>query len=183
MLTRVPTVLAMFLLGLYLGKEGILNDVPGHRDLLRAVRFWGLGLGLPASLLVTLGYALLPPSSAMVALAFDQALAGPILSLGYGAALTLWAQTPAVQRLLRPMAMTGRMALTNYLLQSLFGTVLFAGDGLGLAGKVSPTVAIALAAAIFSAQMALSCWWLAHFRFGPMEWLWRTVTYGRRPAG
>jgi uncharacterized protein len=182
MLSRLPTVLAMFLLGLYVGKEGILSDVEGHRDLLRTVRAWGLGLGLSASLLVTLGYAYLPPSSAMIALAFDQALAGPILCLGYGGTLTLFARTPSRQRLLRPLAMTGRMALTIYLLQSLIGDFIFEGYGLGLVGKMAPTVAIMLAAAIFAAQMALSCWWLARFRFGPMEWLWRVLTYGRQPT-
>jgi uncharacterized protein len=182
MLTRLPTVLAMFLLGLYVGKEGILHDVEGHTKLLFAVSAWGLGLGLPASLLVTLGYAFLPPSSAMIALTFDQALAGPILCLGYAATLALWARSAQRQLLLRPLAMTGRMALTNYLLQSLICALIFDGYGLGLVGKVAPTVAILLAAVIFGAQMSLSCWWLSHFRFGPMEWLWRLMTYGRLPT-
>ena len=182
MLTRVPTVLAMFLLGLYVGKKGILHDTRAHRGLLRAARAWGLGLGLPASLLVTLGYAFLPPASAIVALAFDQALAGPILCLGYGATLALAANDPARLRLLHPLAMTGRMALSNYLLQSLVCALIFDGYALSLAGKVAPTAAIVLAAAIFMLQMALSCWWLNRFRFGPMEWLWRLLTYGRRPT-
>ena len=72
MLTRVPTVLAMFLLGLYVGKEGVLSDVGGHLTLLRRVRAWGLGLGLLASTLVTVGFTWPAPASAMTALAFDQ---------------------------------------------------------------------------------------------------------------
>ncbi len=180
MFTRVPTVLAMFLLGFYVGKEGVLSDVDGHLPLLRSVRAWGLGLGLAASLLVTSGYAFLSPASAMIALAFDQALAGPILCLGYAATLTLLARAPVHQGFFfRPLAMTGRMALTNYLMQSLVCALIFNGYGLGLVGKVTPTVAILLAGAIFAAQMALSCWWLNRFRFGPMEWLWRFLTYGR----
>src|SRR5262249_6010721 len=109
MLTRVPTVLAMFLLGFYAGKEGVLRDVEGHLTLLRRIRAWGLGLGLVASGLVTLGHTALPPTSAMIALAFDQALAGLILCLGYAATLTLLARRPAWQLRLRPLAMTGRM--------------------------------------------------------------------------
>ena len=182
MLTRMPTVLAMFLLGLYFGEEGVLRDLQRHLPLLHRVRTWGLGLGLFASALVTVGFTCLPPASAMLALAFDQALAGPILSLGYAAAVTLLARTPARQRRLRPLAMTGRMALTNYLMQSLICTLIFNGYGLGLAGKVPPTGAILLVAGIFSVQMVLSSWWLGHFRFGPMEWLWRVLTYGRRPT-
>ena len=93
----------------------------------------------------------------------------------------LAARTPSAQQMLRPLAMTGRMALTNYLLQSVTCSVIFNGYGLGLVGKVTPTAAILLAVGIFAVQMGLSCWWLARFRFGPMEWLWRYLTYGRRP--
>lgn len=182
MLTRVPTVLAMFLLGFYVGKQGVPGDVDGHLPLLRKVCTWGLGLGLPASLVVTLGYTFLPPVSAMIALAFDQALAGPVLSVGYAAALTLLASNPVRQRLLRPLAMTGRMALTNYLLQSLICAWIFNGYGFGLVGTVTPTLAILLAAGIFVAQMTASCWWLSRFQFGPVEWLWRFMTYGRWPT-
>jgi uncharacterized protein len=182
MLTRVPTVLAMFLLGLYVGKEGMLWDVEGHLSLLRRVRVWGLGLGLFASALVTVGFTSLPPVSAMIALAFDQALAGPILCLGYAAAVTLLARSPAWQLRLHPLGMTGRMALTNYLMQSLICSLIFNGYGLGLVGKVAPTGAILLAVGIFGVQMVLSSWWLGRFRFGPMEWLWRLLTYGRWPT-
>jgi uncharacterized protein len=141
-----------------------------------------LGLGLLASGLVIVGFSCLPPASAMTALVFNQALAGPILSLGYAAAMTLYASEPVRQHQLRPLAMAGRMPLTNYLMQSLVCALIFDGYALGLAGKIGPTVTVALAVVIFCAQMAFSSWWLARFRFGPMEWLWRLLTYGRRPV-
>ncbi len=74
--------------------------------------------------------------------------------------------------------MTGRMSLTNYLSQSLACFLLFEPQGLGMAGRVSPVAAMPMAAAIFAVQVAVSAWWLRRFRFGPAEWLWRSLTYG-----
>jgi uncharacterized protein len=72
------------------------------------------------------------------------------------------------------------MALTNYLTHSFFYVFLFWGFGLGLLGRVGATFCVALSLAIFAAQIALSSWWLHRFRFGPAEWLWRSLTYGAR---
>jgi uncharacterized protein len=179
LLTRVPSVLAMFLLGLYVGKLGIVQSPGLHRSLLRQVRRWGLSLGLIASLLVGLGGAQLPPLSALFALFFNQAVAGPLLALGYAAALVLLLRSPVWLRRFRPLAVTGRMALTNYLMQSLSCVLIFYGFGLGLAGQVQPAAALLLAVGIYAGQIAFSQWWLSRFRFGPLEWLWRSFTYLR----
>ena len=77
------------------------------------------------------------------------------------------------------LAPVGRMALTNYLTQSLLYLVLLTGLGFGLYGEVGPAWCVALAFMIFAAQMALSRWWLARYRFGPAEWVWRSLTYGQ----
>jgi uncharacterized protein len=71
------------------------------------------------------------------------------------------------------------MAFTNYLLQSLIFCWIFFGYGLGQFGRMSATMAFALGVAVYAAQMALSRRWLAHYRFGPVEWLWRTLMYGQ----
>jgi uncharacterized protein len=71
------------------------------------------------------------------------------------------------------------MPLTNYLMQTLIATALFYGWGLGLWGKVGPALDLVLAIGIFFAvQVPLSKWWLRRFEMGPMEWLWRKLTYG-----
>src|SRR6056297_2981591 len=75
------------------------------------------------------------------------------------------------------LAAAGRMALTNYLLQSLFWTWVFFGYGLGLWGEVPRTAQVALAPVFFAVQVLISGWWLKRFRFGPAEWLWRSLTY------
>ncbi len=71
------------------------------------------------------------------------------------------------------------MALSNYLLQTLVCTTIFYSYGLGLFGQVLPSAGLALAVVIFALQIPLSVWWLQQFRFGPAEWLWRSLTYGK----
>jgi uncharacterized protein len=69
------------------------------------------------------------------------------------------------------------MALTNYLAQTVICISIYYGGG--LVGQAGPLFGLILALVIFPAQMAFSAWWLARFRYGPMEWLWRSLTYGR----
>jgi len=83
------------------------------------------------------------------------------------------------RRRLGYLAPVGRMALTNYLTQSVLYLILFTGVGFGLYGEVGPAWCVGLAVIIFAAQMAFSAWWLARYRFGPAEWVWRTLTYGQ----
>jgi uncharacterized protein len=80
---------------------------------------------------------------------------------------------------LAPLAAVGRTALSNYLLQTLIATSIFYGYGLGLYGQIGPAVGILLTLAIFGLQIPLSNLWVKRFRFGPAEWLWRTLTYGK----
>jgi uncharacterized protein len=95
-----------------------------------------------------------------------------------GGALLLLAAKPALMAALRPIGCAGRMALTNYLIQIAALDVLFSGYGVGL-GQVRPLVGFAAAPVCFAIEVALSTFWLARFRFGPAEWLWRSLTYGR----
>ena len=71
------------------------------------------------------------------------------------------------------------MPLTNYLLQSLVATTIFYGYGMGLAGRLGRIETIGLAVLIFAAQLGFSYFWMKRFRFGPMEWIWRSATYGK----
>lgn len=179
LLVRAPAVLAMFLLGFVVGRRGVLADLEGHLPLLRRARAWGLGLGLPASLLVTLAYNVLPPFAAFTALGLNQLFAGPVLAVGYAATFALAARHARPARALAPLAAYGRTALSVYLLQSILCGLLFYGVGLGLVLAVSPGQALALAVALNAALIAASGLWLRHFRYGPVEWAWRSLTLGR----
>jgi uncharacterized protein len=94
-----------------------------------------------------------------------------------GAVLLVAARTPTSLRWLAPFGWTGRMALTNYMLQIALLDLAFSNYALRLA----PTrlQALAAALALFAANAVFSRWWLTRFRFGPLEWLWRSLTYGR----
>jgi uncharacterized protein len=84
------------------------------------------------------------------------------------------------RRRLYPITLAGRMPLTNYLLQTAIGTFIFYHWGLGFWNKSGPALDIALAAVIYlGVQVPLSGWWLNRFPLGPMEYLWRVLTYGR----
>jgi uncharacterized protein len=176
-LVSAPTILAMFLLGLYVGKRGIVRDVMAHEAFLRRVRLWGLLLGL----IVSGGVILLQQQLSLFSTFYTQflniALAGPLLSMGYAATIVLLAQQETWRTRLAPLAATGRMALTNYLLQSLIFTTIFYGYGLGFFGQVGAATGLLLTIVIYALQIPLSAWWLRRFQFGPIEWLWRSLTY------
>ena len=182
LLTRVPTILAMFLLGIWAGRKNILQNVGENTELLRRVRIWGMLVGLSVSLLIIILYAVLPPVSALAFLFYDQTLAGPILSMGYAATFILVAQTHFGQRVFKSFSAVGKMSLTNYLAQSLICAFLFFGYGLALAGKITPLGGIFVTLIIFAFQIFFSLFWLRYFRFGPAEWIWRSITYSQIQA-
>ena len=176
----VKVLLALFLLGMYAGRRRLFQDVSAHLPLFRQVWRWGLGLALfvPACFLLA-GTNAVPPYWGSLWTPIYFAIGVPALSFFYVSTLVLLFQKEAWKRRLAPLAAVGRMALSNYLLQSVVCTTIFYSYGLGLYGKVGPAAGLALTVLIFLLQVPLSIWWLRHFRFGPAERLWRTLTYGR----
>lgn len=176
---RFAKVLAMFLLGLWVGRRSLFAATSETRPLLVKVMRWGLGVGLPlglakAVLRMTAGDDPLMNFAAEAC----YCLSTPSLALGYAAAFVLLWKGKAGALLGWPTP-AGRMALTNYLSQTVIHTLLFTGAGLGLTNIFGLAFVLPFTAAIFGLQVALSGWWLERFRFGPLEWLWRSLTYGR----
>ncbi len=177
-----PSVLAMFLLGLYAGKQGILHRVSEHLPLFRKLRLYGFLLGPPLSAVAVWAMyhsSMLVPSPIGLLGGFAGAFGAPLLGLAYASFWVLLYQDAKWKPRLQPMRQMGRMALTNYLLQSLVCVTVFYGTGFGLYGHYGPAATLPLVFVIYLAEMALSTWWLKRFQFGPAEWLWRSLTYAR----
>ena len=178
----LPTyVLGRLMIGAALGRSGKLQQAS------QELPFWRRLLIIMLALfaLAQLGPTLLPAGSSWLdthvfkrlALVFYQAQ--PLcLGLSYMAGFVLLYQHEGIRRRLAWLAPIGRMALTNYLSQTVLAIALFYGVGLGL-GPVTPTAIVASALLIFAAQAITSRWWLSHYSQGPVEWLWRRLTYGR----
>lgn len=182
----MPSVLAMFLVGLWAYRRGIFQDVQAHLPFVRKVWAWTLPIGIIGNGVGTyLGEITNPtwPSGLGAVGQLFFAIGAPALSMFYASSVVLLWHTGWRERL-RPLTYVGRMALTNYLLQSIVCTLLFYGYGLGMFAKMRPLYWIPLAVVIYAAQIPLSRWWLSRFQFGPAEWLWRTLTYGKpQPMG
>lgn len=175
---KVP---AMFLIGLWVSRRKLFADPSAHHRLLKRICIGGLAVGLPNSFLLWWSgehLERLPEAPGLVgtiAYAFGVAP----LALGYAAGFALLWTKVTWQRTLQFFAPMGRMALTNYLMQTILAILLFAGFGLGLGTHVSSIGFEAIALGVVILQLLWSNWWLKHFHFGPMEWLWRSLTYGK----
>lgn len=103
------------------------------------------------------------------------------VALGYTGLVMLLCGSDALKGLSRRLEAVGRMAFTNYLVQSIVCTTIFYGHGLGLFGRVSRTGQIAIVAGVWLVELYVSPIWLRHFHMGPFEWIWRALTYGTLP--
>lgn len=173
-----PEVLGMFLIGSWFSRSGALVNPAGFAPLYRQLR-WG---ALPVGLAMMLGSAIWQPYLAPgtftpasgVAFAINS-VASLLMCLGY---LAWIVHARAALQWLAPM---GRMALTQYIAQSLVCTWVFYGYGLGHFEQMPRATQLPFALGVFAVQLVASHWWLRHFRFGPLEWVWRALTYLQWP--
>ena len=180
---RFAKLLAMFLLGYYAYRRGLFQAPASNGPLFRRVLRYGLFFGV-------IGNAMLagvmwfeppfPPSALGILGVVGYAIGVAPLALAMIAGITLMWQRETWRRVLAFLAPVGRMALTNYLLQTVIAVLLFYGYGLGWYGKVSPISATVIALAVFAFQVVFSTVWLRFFQYGPMEWIWRQLTYKQR---
>ena len=180
---RLPKILAMFLFGMYAYRVGVFQNLKENRQLIRQVLIYGALLGLIGNIAMAGlagNEAPFPPSPMSFAGVIGYAFGVPALALFFVALIAALWQHERWRSVLQLLAPVGRMALTNYLLQTVICVTLFYGYGFGMFGKVGALQATLIALTIFAVQIIFSSMWLRYFTYGPMEWIWRQLTYGRR---
>jgi uncharacterized protein len=175
---RIFKVLALFLLGIWAGRLILERNILSNTALLKKVLLWGIVIGLPLNILRTwVKFSHLSGDLWQLADFILNALALTPMAMAYCAAVAI-----VVTR--RPhwlvwFASVGRTALSNYLFQSLISIFIFYGVGMEYGGTLGYSAVLLIAMALFGWQIIFSTFWLRYFRFGPVEWIWRQLTYGK----
>ena len=176
----IPAVLGFFLCGFYAGRKGIFKDLKGNRPLFVKICAVGFPVGaLFLFLYILFETALWPVGTAAkpALLMMTNYLASLFIFPAYVSLILLSLQTDQCRRILAPVATAGRMALTNYLAQTLILVTLFYGFGFGFFYRVSLAQGALITIVIYLIQVAWSNFWFKTFKYGPLEWLWRGLTY------
>ncbi|QED47039.1 DUF418 domain-containing protein [Cytobacillus dafuensis] len=175
----IPDILGMFLLGLYAGKINLFRRVKELKRKLRITQIITLFISIPPLIAIVWGYSQHEEVTFMYNLGnyFFLHFSGFTLSIFYIVTVALMLEKQTWQRVLNPFRYVGQMALTNYLAQTFFGVIVF--YGFGLYGQVSLTEGFLYSIAFYCVQIIYSYFWLKNFQFGPFEWLWRLMTYGK----
>ncbi len=170
------SIFPFFLMGAGVAKQGFLQNPPQYKRQLKAISIVSLLLGMSIKMLpyVTVYH--------FGTIFVQDYLGGPLLTIFYITAITLLAERAGASRLLHPLSYIGRMSMSNYLFQSMVCTGIFYSYGLGLYGSVSYTTGFVFLIALFCLQILLSLLWMGLYEYGPVEYIWRFFTYGKKPV-
>lgn len=176
---RLFVTMGLFILGLYVARKRIFENMPLH---IQGIKKW-LWISLAISLQAVLLYGLFGEKLfatggiAGLLVSFLGDAFSPALSMVYAACFILLFQKEKWQNKLSVLIPMGRMGLTTYLTQTLFGVLIFYGYGLNMLDVIGNTVTYTTGIIIFIAQVYFSRWWLSKYYYGPFEWIWRSLTY------
>ncbi|UFU00529.1 DUF418 domain-containing protein [Radiobacillus kanasensis] len=170
----IISLLPMFLIGIYFARKKWLHDVATHRRIL--VRVWWVTLffflvGKVAP------YALDNP---LWLSSYQDTIGGSASAIFYLITITLLYQKVSIAKWLKPLEYVGRMSLSNYLFQSIISFFLYYSIGFGLYGQITPGISVLIVIVIFFLQIMISRLWFRYFYYGPVEWLWRSLTYRQK---
>ncbi|MEO6253488.1 MAG: DUF418 domain-containing protein [Ferruginibacter sp.] len=180
--SRIPKVLGMFLIGYVLGRSDFYRNLEQHKKLVYIIIAAGLLIGLPANYFLAkqmqehMGDYFQLKQNGLYQTIFYTLGVVP-LALSYVGMFMLAFKTRTGNKLLTVLAPAGKMAFTNYLMQSLIGNFVFFSTGLGYMWKVGPVYYTIFGIAVFIGQVMISTIWLKYFNYGPVEWVWRSATY------
>ena len=176
---RAFKVFGLFLFGLYIGRNKLYVDLENNVAFLKKVRLYGFIIGIPFSCLYA--WSAMNDNPAGVTIhSTAYALSAISMCLAYVSTVCLWFVKTKELPFFRFMAAPGRMALTNYIGQSMFGMIIYYGIFFGLGASMGLVYVELVATTVFIIQIFLSYVWLKRFRFGPFEWVWRMFTYGEK---
>ncbi len=167
------------LLGMALYRWGVLTGERSTAFYKRLVGLGAVGVGIIVAGVVYIETNNWSADAALFWLQFNY-WGSLLVAGGYLGVVMLYARRRPDGPVTQGFAAVGRTAFTNYLLQTVIATTIFYGHGLGLFGSVNRVEQLGIVVAIWVVQVALSVFWLRYFRFGPVEWVWRTLTYGER---
>ncbi len=183
-ISRISKVLGMMMIGVAMGRGNYYKRIAPNKKLLFYIIILGIALGLPANYM--LANYMQNSSGAYYKLTTDglyqtiaYALGVAPLASAYTALFILLFQTAAGKKLLSIFAPVGKMAFSNYILQTLIGNFVFYNAGLGYMEKVGPVYYTLFGIIVFLIQIFASTAWFRYFNYGPLEWLWRSATYKR----
>ncbi|SFA82056.1 uncharacterized protein SAMN04488072_102108 [Lentibacillus halodurans] len=173
-LLLATTLLPLFLFGMYLARKRWLHDPVKHKRKLATA--WII------SLIMFIGLKMGPYiyGNPVWFSYIQDNIGGTASALFYLLSITVLAQNRLGKKLLKPFSYVGRMSLSNYIVQSVICFLLFYGIGIGLYGSVRPIEAMGIVAVVYTLQIFFSKWWMARYRFGPLEWVWRSLTYKQK---
>jgi uncharacterized protein len=174
---QAPTTLAAFILGMVAGRRRLLANLTGTEPVLRLMQLVGFTVGIAGGVI----FASLGGNNNAGGVLIS-VITAPLLSAAYVATVLRIMHSDRGQDVRRLLAPAGRMALSNYLGQSVVMILIFTGVGLGLVGHVSPLETTGIAVGVFAAQVLLSHIWLARFGYGPVEGVLRAITNATAPT-
>ena len=182
--SRIPKVVGMFLIGYVIGRTDFYKNIVQHKKLLYYLIGIGIVVGLPAN--YYLAYYMTWHDGDYYGLKTNglyqtifYALGVVPLALLYVSVFMLSFQANTGKKILSVLAPVGKMAFSNYIMQSLIGNFVFLGAGLGYMGTVGPVYYTMFGILVFIGQIIISTIWLKYFNYGPLEWLWRSATYSK----
>ena len=183
--SRIPKVLGMFLIGYLIGRSDFYKNLKQNKKIVYWVIGLGLLIGLPANFILAQymsasgsDYYQLKINGWYQTIAYAFGVAP--LALAYVGLLMLSFQTAIGHKIMGIISPVGKMAFSNYIMHSLIGNFVFLSIGLNYGGKVGPVYYTIFAILVWIGQIIFSTLWLKYFNFGPVEWVWRSLTYGKR---
>lgn len=182
--SRISKVLGMMLIGMAVGRTNFYKNIAQHKKLLYYIIGFGILVALPANYILARymqahdgSYYNLTAKGLYRTIAYAIGVAP--LAAAYIAIFMFSFRTTAGGKILSFLAPVGKMAFTNYIMHTLIGNFVFLNAGLGYMERVGPVYYTVFAMVVFVFQIIISTVWLRYFNYGPVEWLWRSGTYGK----